>query len=255
MLEALTHAEKSFVTLTYSDENNDRDLHPEHLQGWLKRLRRRFPPKSIRFFAVGEYGDKSERPHYHVALFGFGSCVGGAIRDGACQCSQCSVVRETWGFGHVLVGTLEEASAQYLCGYVVKKMTRPDDIRLRGRHAEFARMSLRPYGIGAPAMAMIVGALKRYGREEFVPSQLRQGKKLMPLGRYLRDKIFEGLEYDEDRRSAAGEKALSAAYEELQLVRSVAFQTEKTVREVFREMNEPFSRQLEARQNMKARSL
>lgn len=254
MLEAMCHEEKCFVTLTYSDGNNSGSLHPEHLRDWLKRLRRGVEPRRIRFFAVGEYGDSTGRPHYHAAVFGLGSCVGGPVIGGECKCSSCSVVRKTWGFGHVLVGTLEEASAQYLCGYVVKKMTRSDDVRLKGRQAEFARMSLRP-GIGALAMSSVVAALRKYQSEESSVSQLRQGRKLMPLGRYLRAQIMKDLGLSEAQRERMTDEALSQAYEELQLVRGVAFATERSVREVFREVNEPYSRQLEGRLKVKARSL
>lgn len=254
MLEALVHEKKCFVTLTYSDDHNDGQLHPEHLSGWLKRFRKHFPPRSIRFFAVGEYGDTTQRPHYHAAVFGLESCAGGPVRDGACQCSSCTVVRKTWGFGHVLVGTLAAESAQYLCGYVVKKMTHASDPRLQGRVPEFARMSLWP-GIGAHALANIVIALKKYGQEDRLPSQLGHGQKKMPLGRYLRMKLSKELGHSPELKERLTDEALSEAYEQLQLVRSYAFATEKTVREVFREVNEPHSRQLEARFKAKARSL
>lgn len=36
----------------------------------MKVVRRRFPDDRIRFFAAGEYGDKTFRPHYHAILFG-----------------------------------------------------------------------------------------------------------------------------------------------------------------------------------------
>jgi len=139
----------------------------------------------FRFFAVGEYGDLGGRPHYHAALFGFAPCQGGYRRKGECQCSQCSIVRETWGYGHVLVGELTIKSARYITGYVAKKMTRTTDPRLRGRVPEFARMSLKP-GIGAYAMDDVASdmlAQPTFGTHDV--SALGYGKTSVPLGHYL----------------------------------------------------------------------
>lgn len=70
-----------FITLTYNDENlpitrnGYRSLRKKDLQLFFKRLRKRHgasasdPEAPIRYFAVGEYGGKIGRPHYHVILF------------------------------------------------------------------------------------------------------------------------------------------------------------------------------------------
>lgn len=73
-----------------------------------------------------------------------------------------------------------------MAGYTVKGMTGDDDERLKGREPEFARMSLRP-GIGADAASRIVATLESY--ELALPGALRHGRRVMPLGRYLRDRI------------------------------------------------------------------
>lgn len=70
-------------------------------------------------------------------------------------------------------------------------MTAPDDTRLYGRHPEFARPSLRP-GIGQSAMHEVASQLMAFNLEESqgdVPSSLRIGKRVMPLGRYLRREL------------------------------------------------------------------
>ena len=91
LLEQLLHEYSSFITLTYSEDSSpdDGSLRPCDLQKWLKRIRRSVVPAKLRFFGVGEYGDKFARPHYHVALFGYPSCVGGPVRNGACECRHC----------------------------------------------------------------------------------------------------------------------------------------------------------------------
>lgn len=67
-------------------------------------------------------------------------------------------------------------------------MTAFDDPRLYGRHPEFARMSLRP-GIGFHAMHEVASTLMEFNLETpsgDVPSALAHGKRVLPLGRYLR---------------------------------------------------------------------
>lgn len=182
MLEELCHEHSCFVTLTYEDMPKDKSLDPVHFRNWMKRLRRRIEPKRVRFFGVGEYGDRTERPHYHAALFGLG------VDDFV------SLGTESWKFGFMHVGELNQKSAGYVCGYTTKKMTAKDDRRLNGRHPEFARMSTRP-GIGVPALGAIVEALRTQTGKEFfteegdVPTSLFYGERSLPLGRFLRQKL------------------------------------------------------------------
>jgi len=180
MLEATQHKENAFVTLTYDDANlpHGKNLNPHHTQLWLKRLRFLVAPHRIRFYLVGEYGDVTQRPHYHAAIFGLGP-------------SADSAFRETWKLGHILVGDLTVHSAQYIAGYVTKKMTDKNDVRLEGRYPEFCRMSNRP-GIGADAMHDVASAIMQFNLDTEltdVPSVLRHGSRQLPLGRFLRRKL------------------------------------------------------------------
>lgn len=202
MLESLHHAGKStFVTLTYAEDKIPKDaegiptLSTRDVRDWLKRLRKAVG--KVRYFVVGEYGDVTSRPHLHAALWGLQECVGGPLQyvfqqgkkvGVQCQCKTCSVVRKTWGCGHVMVGTLSVKSAMYIAGYVVKNMTSSTDPRLHGRSPEFARMSLKP-GIGALALQEIIAVCKKYNLP--TPLGLRHGQVIMPLGRYLRGRIHK----------------------------------------------------------------
>lgn len=196
MLEAVQYSENAFVTLTYSDDNmpDKGSLVPRDLQLFLKRFRKAIAPHKVRYFAVGEYGDETWRPHYHLALFGFGPCHYGSstyTRHRRNCCQRCDLVRDTWGLGLVSLGCLEPASAAYIARYTTKKMTKVDDDRLQGRHPEFARMSLRP-GIGGDAMHEVASVLMEFALDDTlvdVPNALRHGAKLLPLGRYLRKRL------------------------------------------------------------------
>lgn len=198
ILESAQYTDNVFITLTYRDESLPLSsaglptLAPEDVRNWLKRFRKAIEPLRVRFYLVGEYGDETFRPHYHVALFGYPACLFGQTRPTgklrrSC-CIHCDLVRDTWARGQVYLGRLEEKSAQYIAGYVVKKMFRRDDVRLLGREPEFSRMSNRR-GLGFSAMHEVASQLMVFNLDTSqadVPSALRHGKKVLPLGRYLR---------------------------------------------------------------------
>lgn len=228
------HTDNAFVNLTYSNEHMPRlmdgrgNLVPKDLQDWLKRHRKAFSKitggKTFRFFAAGEYGDKTERPHFHVILFGYPTCRYGQSRYGKVTvncCPVCDLVRDTWTHGGVFLGTVTTDSAQYTCGYVTKKMTSKDDFRLKGRHPEFSRMSLKP-GIGGDAMWDVASTVLEFDLETpegDVPSSLQHGTRKLPLGRYLQRRLRKMVGKDEKAPQAVLDK-LSA---ELHPLREAAF--------------------------------
>lgn len=205
MLENLCHSASAFVTLTYADDKlpEDLSLRPVDLKLFMYRLRtelRRKGEKPIRFYAVGEYGDKTERPHYHVLLFGYQTCLRGTsfyTKERTSCCSRCDFIRDTWGLGHVGLGSVTHQSVRYVCSYMTKNMRHRHDKRLYGREPEFSRKSNRP-GIGYAALSEITETLLEHGleRSEKVPTHLRHGNVKRPLGRYLRGKIADMLQMD-----------------------------------------------------------
>lgn len=125
--EAQYNPHTLFVTLTYKTENlcyNDNGeacLVKRDLQLWLKRLRKKY---SVRYYAVGEYGTKNHRPHYHVILF---SSTPIPLND----------LLSSWGLGHIHVGTLTPASTAYTLKYVYNRK------KYQNKPSEFALMSRR----------------------------------------------------------------------------------------------------------------
>lgn len=162
MHESQSHAESQFVTLTYNPEHAPRDVSTADLRNFLKRLRaaasRAHPfvrGNKLRYFAAGEYGDRTGRPHYHVCLFGLG------FRDEARYSDKLvtsPTLTEIWGMGHVRYGRLTHQSAAYVAGYAGGKAVRnghfcDGDTRYLDystgeiKRAPFMRCSNRP-GIG-----------------------------------------------------------------------------------------------------------
>ena len=64
-----------FVTLTYSPEFVPltkqllQSITKRDIQLYMKRLRKLQPHQNVKYFACGEYGSKTQRPHYHLILF------------------------------------------------------------------------------------------------------------------------------------------------------------------------------------------
>lgn len=251
-LEACNHAHKSFLTLTYSEENLPRlssglgwTLRPEDLRNFLKRLRRHVEPSKLRYFAVGEYGEKTGRPHYHLATFGVSSCSFGRSRYSEIYdtcCEWCELCKKTWGHGHIFNGELNDVTAGYIAGYVVKKMTAADDHRLlQGQYPEFARMSLRP-GIGADLMDDVASSLlfNEFDGED-VPGVLRHGMKMQPLGRYLRQRLRERI----GRDKSVPASVVEAMKNEMQPLRAFAFENSRALSSVVTEFYSPETTRLE----------
>lgn len=256
MLESLCHGSSAFITLTYNDESypHDHSVDPRELQLFLKRLRHHFPG-TLRYFAVGEYGDTTMRPHYHAALFGYPNCTNGLTRydstgNESC-CIHCRLLTKTWGKGVIQNALLEDRAIQYICGYVVKKMTRDQDPRLEGRLPEFARMSLRP-GIGHDMMYDLASTLMDHNLDEKmddVPTQLSHGTKKYPLGRYLRKKLRKMIGRDEKTPLSVLEKQKA----ELQPLRQAAFLDSTPFREKILEKSLGKRIQIEAREKRYAK--
>lgn len=218
-LERMFHQDATFVTLTYQDSevsdissawSADRpvigNLVPKDPQKFIRKLRK-MVDSPLRFFLVGEYGDVSQRPHYHLALFGLPNCVYGKTRTHVSPCcGNCAVVNVAWAKGHSYLGELNSATASYIAGYVTKKWTKEDQWtkqKLKGRHPEFARMSLKP-GIGAIAIKKLINftAQSRAGNHVNkcidAPVVLRNDGSMLSLGRYLRRKWREALGREAD---------------------------------------------------------
>ena len=208
VLESYCHEANCFITLTYAPEHLPEGLTvvPEHLQLFWKRLRKRLGDRKIRYYAVGEYGDETQRPYYHASVFGIG------VLDQ-------HYVMDAWKLGHVMVAEFNEKTAQYVAGYGVKKMTSKDDPRLHGRHPEFSRQSNRP-GLGAHAVRIIAEALKKEGSNE-APFYVKRGNHDLMLGRYLVSKLRTEM-YSEEEIEAIKQQWVSEASEELHALHAQA---------------------------------
>lgn len=156
MHESSLYSHNSFLTLTYSDEELPQDytLVKSHHQLFMKRLRKKYDGKTIRYYHCGEYGDETHRPHYHTILFNqdFADKEYFRTTDTGSRLYISAELDEIWGHGQCQIGDVTFESAAYCARYVMKKLTGRRKSEYGSREPEYSTMSLRP-GIGAPWLA------------------------------------------------------------------------------------------------------
>lgn len=111
-----------FITLTYDDSHYRHHLFPEisEIQKFINRLRKF---KKVRYLAVGELGDKSNRAHYHMILFSEDELDDlSLLKRGDQPLFRSVLLEKCWdNKGFVSVGMCTAASIAYTIGYIVSK--------------------------------------------------------------------------------------------------------------------------------------
>lgn len=140
------------------------DLCKEDIQDFMKRLRRYVDykhGKKVRFFACGEYGDKNNRPHYHIILFNydFSDCRTPLYRDKNGYQHYVSDKlydhltwkdsKSLWKYGICDIANVSWSSCAYVARYVNKKLYGDSSelYTIMDYVPEFSLMSRNP-GIG-----------------------------------------------------------------------------------------------------------
>lgn len=209
LLELEYHKESWFVTLTYDDDHvpwtecimPDTGEVTEHMtlikkefSDFMKRLRSnyeyRFPDaEKLRFYACGEYGGNSYRPHYHAIIYGlhlddlvfYKKNVNGDNLYNSEFLSKC------WNNGFVVVGQVTWESCAYVARYIMKKQKGEEAAvyEILNIEPEFTLMSRRP------------GIAKQYYLDhqnmyefDMLTIKTASGGKLMKHPRYF-DKLYD----------------------------------------------------------------
>lgn len=118
------------LTLTYNDENLPENglLNYKDVQLFLKRLRKKYPDKKIRFACCCEYGSSENstiRPHYHIILFNFFPPDVDLIKPykitkKRSKLYKSKIMDDLWSNGFVDVGLVDHKTSRYVCQYCVK---------------------------------------------------------------------------------------------------------------------------------------
>lgn len=151
-----------FVTLTYDNEhlmtsiNDDglfgATLNKKDLQDFWKRLRRYMEyhdlPSRIRYFACGEYGSNTFRPHYHAILYGC-PCIDIVPWERSKSGNvlfRSPILEKIWGNGIVCVSPVTWNTCAYTARYTLKKHDgrNKEFYENIGLEPEYVVMSRRP---------------------------------------------------------------------------------------------------------------
>lgn len=169
--EASLYPDNCFITLTFDEKYIDKNgsLVVADFQNFMKRLRQKIEPKTVRFFHCGEYGPKFSRPHHHACLFGYDfpdKVLISKTRGNYVYSS--ALLSSLWPFGFHTIGAVTFESAAYVARYVLKKWSKEElsgadlyeamkasscsnaDLKAKyygDKHPEYITMSRRP-GIG-----------------------------------------------------------------------------------------------------------
>lgn len=189
-----------FITLTYDEPNvpwgetinketgeiiTNQTLKPKDLTDFLKKLRRHYEYhgswQGIRFFAAGEYGSKTQRPHYHIAMMNMPIIpeelkqIGNNKQGDALY--EVERLNKIWNKGYVTIGELTWQSAAYVARYITKKQIGKEaDLwyKSQGIQKEFVRMSRNP-GIGMPAITGQLDKLEQIMTEDKIRTKKKNG--------------------------------------------------------------------------------
>lgn len=172
-----------FVTLTYSDyfvKYKKGSLLPtichEDWSKFVQTLKRRFSAidpelyRGIRFVACSEYGDKTQRPHFHGILFGI-------------HPSFVDVVKSSWPFGLVDVGAVRKGGIRYVLKYMSKmQVGERNKAEFFDLHREAPHMYFSN-GLGSGYFVAHAGEIARYGA-------IKIGNRFVPVPPYWKNKLF-----------------------------------------------------------------
>lgn len=215
MLELKYHERACFITLTYDDEHVPISHYPdsngvchesltlckEDFQKFMKRLRRRYEyhedGQKIRFFACGEYGGQTRRPHYHAILYGIDfhedRRVHERTKDGYCL-YRSPTLESLWPYGYSMIAEVNWNTCAYVSRYCTKKKYGRQNIYYQtfNIESEFNLMSRRP-GIGAKYF-------EEHGEEVYINQEIflsnnKGGLKVRPPAYF--DRLYDIEHHDE----------------------------------------------------------
>lgn len=218
--ESKISVKSTFLTLTYNETsiNKTATLEKKVLQDYFKRVRSVEP--KLKYYAVGEYGSQSKRPHYHAIVF---NCDNDTLVDKWTTAS--SNHKDSAGF--VTTDKVTEASIHYVTGYIVDKYGKFDEKTGKSIPDErWSDASIRPFSLMSKGLGKIY--LKhntKFHKSNFTTETTKEGGQKQLIPRYYRDRIF-----DENERKLLAEK-LQEKMKNLQTTNSEEFQKRNYKRE------------------------
>lgn len=197
MHEKKMHSHTEFVTLTYNDDcvPSGGTLRYSDVQKFWKRLRKKVG--KFQFFVAGEYGGRTNRPHYHALLFGvfledrkffkrneYGDVI-----------YTSELLNSVWQNGHCTTGEATFESAAYCASYTIDKVTGEQaDRRYLSVDDDGCILELKPE-FGQPSLKPAIGKtfFEKYWREIYETDSCVVNGREYPVPRYY-DKLLEAID-------------------------------------------------------------
>lgn len=170
-----------FVTLTYNTDhvpisaNGFMTLRKSDFQKFMKRLRKYTGIRNIRYYAVGEYGTKNNRPHYHAIIFNVPTAVSYA---------------KAWSLASAPIGQIDvgQVSGDSIA-YTTKYIDKPKRIPVHKRDDRQREFSLMSKGLGA---SYLTPEIVQYHKDRIDELYItKNGGYKIAMPKYYRDKIFD----------------------------------------------------------------
>lgn len=176
-----------FITLTYDTDHvfitkkGYMGLNKRDLQLFFKRLRKAHDslydverpvsiPPSIKYYAVGEYGGRSHRPHYHAIIFN----------------ARIELIQPAWGLGDIHYGDVNGASI----GYCLKYMSKPHKFPMHANDDRISEFALMSKGLGKEYLTANMIAWHHADKYNRMYCNIPGGKKIA-MPRYYKQRIYE----------------------------------------------------------------
>lgn len=173
-----------FLTLTYDEQNQPTildhntgelqgTLNKRDLQLFIKKLRKENdnepnqqaqPWPTIKYYAVGEYGGETFRPHYHLIIFNI-------------KPNTLTKLPQLWSKGFITVGTCEPASIHYTTKYVLNKTEGWEPLQ-------------KPFALISKGIGRDYLDTNGHEHKEALKTFVVRGGTKLRLPRYFSDRIF-----------------------------------------------------------------
>lgn len=189
--EVMQRPASYFVTLTYSDEylpftrNFRPTLSKTDFQQFLKRMRKT-NKVDITYIGCGEYGDKGNRPHYHLIMM---------FKPFVTPEEVYNMVEKAWFRGcRIQIAPAEPATVHYVLKYLIKELPL-NEIHTSGGcrgaamspHAPLDEFAFWSKGLGVSLITPeFAEYIWQHGGFDVYYNGIKYG-----LPKYLRDKLFK----------------------------------------------------------------
>lgn len=165
--ELRTHTSAFFCTFTYSDDKlplnkGHPTLRRSDFQSYMKNLRNTTKNK-LKYFACGEYGSNTHRPHYHAIIFNYPA----ELRH---------LLALEWRNGYTTIDQVNAARIHYITKYILKKSDSYDEVE--------PPFNLVSKGLGKNYL------INTDMHKNFLSSNVSFNGYKQRMPRYYKDKIF-----------------------------------------------------------------